>query len=236
MRVIGLQFLFILNTGSTVAQYDLGLSAGAFTQSFKRGWFSDGPWSWSASLHYRERVGSHTDLGFDLNGMYARFSGSWWNGSLGSSRTMNADHVELLFLQISPYLDVRMDPNARAVFRFGPQLGIKLSERLSGSRSVRTISSPATHEVFDHERTDFFQPLDLRMMVGLGFTLGSEWKNMLILDPYFSYGITALLKTNYYVEKSAMIGIQIGIARRLDRKPFTKLFREGAPERPADEG
>ncbi len=124
-----------------VAQYDIGISGGTFMQSFKKSWFQGHQIPWSVSLSYRERVAQHTDLGFDLNFVNARFSGGWFDGALGGGSSMSASNVDLQYVQISPYLDVLMEPKGNVVIRFGPQLGLNLSEKITMIRRTRITST-----------------------------------------------------------------------------------------------
>ncbi len=67
-------------------------------------------------------------------------------------------------------------------------------------------------------------------MVGLGFRAGDKNGDALIIDPYVRYGLSALLRTNRDQERMIMVGVRIGMARRFDRKPITRLER--SPRQP----
>ncbi len=227
MRYVAI-ILCLIIASCSLAQYDLGLSAGTFRHIFKYETIHDLDRSWIVSLSYRERVAQHTDLGFDASLFNSNLTGNWSNGGMSYTNSISAQRLDLTYLQFSPYLDVRMDRNAVAVVRFGPQLGFKVTERITGRATSWSIAGGSTSTDLDAIATDHFNKIDVRIMFGLGFRFGSDGFAFTI-DPFVSHGLSSLIETRYHRERSTVFGLRIGLSRRFDRKPFTRSFREGAP-------
>ncbi|MDQ3101272.1 MAG: hypothetical protein M3R08_07785, partial [Bacteroidota bacterium] len=225
--------LFSLVATTAVPQYDVGFTGGVFGQKFSSDNFRGMPIPWSIGLFYRERGARHTDLSVELNFVNARLNGYWRDGGLASNTTLSIQRADLQYLQFSPYLDVRMGTKGNSVIRFGPQFSWKIAETFTGTRTSWSIMQGGTSTNYSGVSTDFFRDGEFRLMIGFGFRMGKDDEPYaLMLDPYLSYGMSALIKSSYDQANSTIIGIRLGFGKRIHRKTFTRLLYEKTPEAP----
>jgi hypothetical protein len=131
--------LIVLGFGSlnVAAQYDVGISAGSFLQVINEPVLQPVAAPWYVGLFYRERTALRTNIGMDVALVRAAYAGQWVDASRAGGYAADVDRLAVMYLQLSPLFDVAIGENL--VFRFGPQIGWKLDERISATRRVWRI-------------------------------------------------------------------------------------------------
>lgn len=221
-------------------QYDLGVSVGVCRHSLwgKR---SEGHGGTSfnhvrdpeltAAMFYRERIGTHVDLGLEAQLSRRRFAVHSSSGGLAGSQGLDAE-VDLWLAHLSITPEVRMNSKASVVVRFGPQIGFKLGGRMTG---YRWSSWPygSSREDFVNASPDAFWG-DIRFLFGLGFRASPDKVAGLTVDPYVSAALTSMLKERPG-SRGTEVGLRIGIAIRRRGGTFTQWL-EGLIPTPAPAG
>lgn len=98
-------------------------------------------------LFYRERHGSHTNLGLELTWMRSEFDASLYEGSLAGGMGTNV-HVVLHTLNLAVLPEVRLSGRYSAVLRFGLAAGVRVAGSMSGRRYSSAPNSGTTETFF----------------------------------------------------------------------------------------
>lgn len=185
-------------------------------------------------MFYRERSSDHTDLSLEMQLVHRRLFGSWTTHREGSTFNVNATDLWLQHLYFTLLLDVRMVESGNVVVRFGPQFGAKLTESLTGRVTDISQISPFADDVEDLQNatTDHFQH-DSRFHLGLGFRVPLGTTLGIVIDPYFSAGVSRMLKEDHS-GRTNEVGLRIGLARRFYNRNMTQRIA-GAFRGPRDE-
>ncbi len=210
------------------AQYDLGVSFGIYELYFRNIALIPEGRQWSAAMFYRERVASHTDLGVELLLVDRRLGGTW---STGEPRIYHdVQELWMQHLYVAPTVDVRMGRKGNNVVRFGPQFGLKLFESYTGEINTGPPGSLNRSMVDDlvSARTDHFRN-EFRFLIGFGFRIPFGPRMAMVLDPYYSGGISSLLRDEPRVRVNEY-GLRLGLAaRRYDRSLTQRIKEKRAP-------
>lgn len=230
MRLALVMTAHALVLGTCQAQYDLGVGVGAYRQWLREvpsdddhyyARFSDfeAP-GLSASVFYREVCSAHVDLGMEIRFVRRSFTVNHGYGGLAGSDSefLQAD-LDLLYLAITP--EVRMDAKGSAVVRFGPMIGQRVGGRVSGS-SYYQYAGTIESRSFQNAPPTMLRG-DLRFLFGLGLRQVGTKSIGVALDMYLNMAVSSLLDGPGR-NRGSDLGITIGIFRRSQGKPFTRLF------------
>jgi|GEM_PF-1323116 len=234
-RRIGVVLTLVAFTITVRAQFDLGGSLGVYFYGIEprdaqdQGYASfdkpnDEP-AFTASLFYREKRSAHTDLGLELQYTMKEFDARYGYGGANSSEGKDV-HVTLHLLHFGITPEVRMTYSGNTVVRFGPQIGLLISGRMSGYGWTNDVYSQ-TQTSYDGVRATDFKG-DLRAFFGMGFRLPTGKACGLTIDPYVSASINSLLKSEPG-SKGTEYGIKFGVARRSAREALTAIIDRKAP-------
>ncbi len=222
-----------------VAQYEVGASVGVYRYSLD-GRKSDGheyasfshvpATAFTASLSYRERCASHTDLGVELQFTRKSFDARYSDGGIAGSDGTDA-HVDLDLLHLNVALEVRLNSKGTAVVRFGPQVGFRVGGRMTGYHwSIYPYPNPSYRSWFVGATPSDFGG-DLRFLFGLGFRSGTgPWG--VTFDPYCSTGVGILLKSPG--AKGTEFGVKIGCSLRREKTTLTQWVNRFTSAKPAN--
>ncbi|MDQ3101271.1 MAG: hypothetical protein M3R08_07780 [Bacteroidota bacterium] len=216
--IISIQAISIL----AVAQYDIGGCGGIYEPHIRHMDLEPRDIPWTAAVFYRERSSDHTDLALELQLTHRRLFGSWTTAKTGSNLYVNATDLWLQHLYFRTMLDVRMSASGNVVIRFGPQFGIKLTESFTGRVTEVSDQPGELGNVEDLQRTttDYFK-YDGRFFMGMGFRIPLGTTMGIVIDPYFSAGVTQMLKEDHN-GKTNEVGVRIGLARRYYNRNITQ--------------
>lgn len=220
MPRFGWLFLVLVCGGPLAAQVDIGVGFGIQQRSIRArpseghvyANFSDinSP-DLGAALFYRERRGSHGNLGLELQWIRQEFHANYYAGGLAGGID-NDVRVVLHTLSLAILPEIRMAAGSDAVIRFGISGGFRVAGRMTG---WRTVSVPYHYErelYSDAVPKDFGG--ELRFIVGFGFRAPAGSRGGITIDPYGAYGFSSMLKADPG-SRSAELGIRIGWSLRL---------------------
>lgn len=105
-------------------------------------------------LCYRERHGSHTNLGLELTWMRNEFDASLYEGSLAGGTQISA-HVILHTINLAVLPEVRLSGRYSAVLRFGLAAGMRVGGTMRGTRTTSVPYSWCT-DTFTNAEPDMF--------------------------------------------------------------------------------
>lgn len=172
-------------------------------------------------LFYRERHGSHTNLGLELTWMRSEFDASLYEGSLaGGTRT--SAHVVLHTMNLAVLPEVRLSARYSAVVRFGLAAGVRVAGTMSGTRYEQW---PYHWQVvtFSDARPDVFGG-ELRALFGFGFQAPVGPRNRITIDLYCARGSLLLKRDPGSISNE--VGLRLGWALRMKGKGFTRWLDE----------
>ena len=219
------------------AQYEVGASFGLYhdalqgrrSEGYSYAEFDDLPViSLVASIHYRERCSSRTDLGVELQFVRKSFSVLAREGGLAGSSGIDADvSLYLMHLNITP--EVKMNESGSIRLRFGPQFGFKLGGSVTGQKWVSYPFNYSTDTLARSAPSDLKG--DIRFLFGMGFRSNALSKWAVTCDPYYSVAIGSILKIRPGA-KGSDLGIKIGLTKRVDRRTLTQWIDKRMPTPP----
>jgi len=221
------------------SQFQLGASLGVFDSRIE-GRSSEGHASAdlyeyggpfpTVAIHYRERRGSHANMGFELAWVRREFHAEYSNGGLGTQSGKDMDvRLDLLYFSIVP--EVRLGARSTAVVRFGLQGGFLLDSRMRGRRwSVGGLPAQSVYDEWYEGSADEDFGGDIRAVFGFGFQLPLNERSGLVFDPYFSGSLNSLLKQEPG-SKGVDLGMRIGLARAFSSNCLTVLLEKDRTER-----
>jgi hypothetical protein len=218
------------------AQFDVGATLGV-QRSDIRGRASEGHTSASFynverpqanfGLFYRERHGSHTNLGLELTWMRSEFDASLYEGSLAGGMGTNV-HVVLHTLNLAVLPEVRLSGRYSAVLRFGLAAGMRVGGTMRGTRTTSVPYSWST-DTFTNAEPDMFGG-ELRALFGFGFYVPVGALSGITIDPYVARGSLLLKRDPGSISNE--VGLRLGWALRMKGKGFTRWLDERVPTPP----
>ncbi len=231
-------FLALLSEGSLLAQYDIGGMIGLHRREL-RGRDTDAhAWAnfsaiarpdWNVGLFYREKHGSHTNLGLELTWMRHEFHAGYHQGGLAGG-TSNDVHVVLHTLNFAVLPEVRLGTGSEAVVRFGVSCGFRVAGRKNGTR-YEQWPYHADKETFTDAVPDDFGG-ELRAIFGFGFRVPTGPRGGITIDPYLARGFSSMLKAEPG-SVSTEIGFRLGWAFRVKKEGLSRWIDRRAPTPPA---
>jgi hypothetical protein len=220
---------------SASAQFQIGVSGGAFLYGFREGSDSRGFTAikhgapFSASVWYRERPKERTGFGAEIQYTKRSFQAEYFYGGLGGGTNFNLE-VDLSMVHLTAGPEFVLDPEGYSFLRLGLQLGLAVGGVARGTSKSWSMGSQGyiTDEV-RASASRFFKP-DARLQVGFGFefVISDRWVGS--VDPSYSYGIASMTKDQAPTLRTSEFGVRLSLGRRYSGRSIWQILRLGSPK------
>lgn len=236
MRAL-LLLLVLTSWASVLAQFDVGGSFGSNLVDIRGRSSSGNEYArfsdiarpgWTASLFYREKVASHTNLGLELLWHRQEFHCYYFSGGLAGGEVSNV-HVVLHTLNVAILPEVRLGASSEALIRFGVLGGFRVAGSKTGTWSSSGIWGSQVKYFRDSTPKEFGG--DLRVVMGFGFRVPMGAHSAVTIDPYGAYGFSSMLKESPG-SRTTEVGIRLGWSRRIAGGTLSQWVNKRTPTPP----
>lgn len=235
-RSLALATLFMATMAS--AQFDLGLSAGAYaftirprgsTSAIQNSYSPKGDPLPTISLSYNERTTvKSADLTLAMDYVYKEFHASLYSGGHYGSYTELDLQLHLLYFTVAP--DIHLDPGGNSALRIGLQFGTLLSGHEHGTRLDQGVDpNGAYYRTLEqvNGRTNLVGG-DLRALFGLRATPLINGRRWLMVDLYSSFALSGLVRGEAS-SRGVDVGVRAGYLLHCTGRALTKLMDDLVP-------
>ena len=182
----------------------------------------------TATLFYREKCSTHTDLGIEISWMQQEFGTEIYSGGLAGG-TWTYSRIELHTLDLAILPQVRLGVGSEAVFRFGVSGGVRIAGTKSGY-TTRSFLGQNNATAFSGVKPVEFGG-ELRAIVGFGFRIPTSGRGSITLDPYAAHGLLSMLREDPG-SVSSEFGLRLGWSFRMRERTLTQWLDRSLPVPP----
>lgn len=173
---VNILFVFLLAIGTGSAQYDVGVSLGAYGYEMRTGSRSRGGSGYGsaqalpiiASVWYRERGENWMRFGLEIQWTRKVFHANYSTGGLGFGTNYRSD-IRIDLLHVNVLQEVRIDRSGQFLFRIGPQFGFLVGGSEAGSFVGWSMLSSGTSGTIGGERFHRHFKGDIRWLMSFGY-------------------------------------------------------------------